>query len=73
MYKVKSYLKRLSDSNEYVLMVDEKGKEYISNGVCKWDATINRMSQLQEVGIINKEKFMNYWKSNMGYETISLL
>lgn len=71
-YKVEGYFKRESNGNEYVLMVNDKGEKYISNGVYKWGATIDKINQLKEIreDRFNKEKFVGYWNRNMGYSTI---
>lgn len=71
MYTVVKLIKRVNVNFEGVIMKDERGKEYISSGVMKWEATPKRMEQYVIVNSIDKEKFLGYWNKYFPYSKLT--
>ncbi|NFL43141.1 hypothetical protein FDB61_15750 [Clostridium botulinum] len=55
---------------EGVLMKNQYGKEYITNGVIKWEAINKRMKQCKIVDSIDKEKLLKRWNKFFTYEKL---
>lgn len=62
MYKFISFVKKINNKKwEGILIKNEKGVKYITNGIYKWVATEERISQLEKTNKVDIEKIMESW------------
>lgn len=69
-YEVKQLVKKVTGNFEGVLIQDEQGQEYISNGIYMWEANRDRMEQCVKVNSIDKNTLIDRWNRFMGYSKL---
>jgi hypothetical protein len=69
-YEVKQLVKKMTGNFEGVIIQDEQGQEFISNGVYMWDANKDRMNQCVKVNSIDKNALIDKWYRFMGYSKL---
>jgi hypothetical protein len=69
-YQVKQLVKKVTGNFEGVIIQDEYGQEYISNGIYLWEANKDRIDQCSKVEYIDKEALMSRWNRFMGYSEL---
>jgi hypothetical protein len=69
-YEVKQLVKKMTGNFEGVIIQDEQGQEFISNGVYMWDANKDRMNQCVKVNSIDRTALIDRWDRFMGYNNL---
>lgn len=67
-YKVIRFLKRLNW--EGCIIEDQEGKQFITNGIYKWEARPERIEKCEIVNSIDKEKLLNKWNQYFSYNSL---
>lgn len=70
-YSVNKLLTKNNGNWEGILITDEQGRQWLTNGVFKWESTKTKLDSCKEVHSIDRNKLLDRYNKHISeYDTI---